>query len=313
MQTTRHDTASQPLMRRGEYWLDEVCARQLGVYGRTYSQADPFFFGRMDRADACGMVTTQVTCTAGIAHRRPDHIRRWTHDATVLVLQRGAGARWEQNGRALALAPGDILVANPDEPYALASTGNFDFVSFYVPKSLLSESLYPGAVESGRVVSASTQAGALAAGFARDLAARLDQLDATTAAAMTAALVRVVAVAAGTAEAAHQPTVREARLAQALRYLEKHLDDPALTPASCARALGLSVRGLHLLFEPTGESFLQTLTKKRLARCRVLLDRPHSGRHSITDIAFACGFGSLASFYRAFGREFGVSPGEFRG
>jgi len=313
VQTVRHDTATHPLMRRGDYWLDEVCAQQLGVFGRTYAHADPFFFGQMDRSDAFGMVTTQVTCTAGIAYRRAEHIRRWTHDAAVVVLQRGRGATWQQGAQALKLGQGDLLVANPDEPYALASDGDFDFVSFYVPRSVLAENFLPGSPDTARVISASRPAGALAAGFAHDLAARLETLDAASAAAMTAAMVRVLAVAAGAEAAAHQPTLREAKLAQALRYMEKHLADPELTPASCARALGVSLRGLHLLFEPTGESFLATLVRKRLLRCRALLDRPEAARHSVTDIALGCGFGSMAGFYRAFQREFGGTPRELRG
>jgi len=297
-------------MRRGEFWLEEACARRLGVYGRTYIGNDPFFFGRMRDTEACGLVTSQVECTAGIAYRRGEHVRSWTHDAHVIVLQRGQGATWTQKDRELKLARGDFLIANPDEPYSLASEGDFDFVSFYVPKSMLAEGLYPGSPDVARVVSASTPPGRVAAGFALHLAATMDQLDATSAAGLTQSLVRAVCVAAGAAAGEHQQTMQEVKFAQVLRYLEQHLGNPALTPASCAAANGLSLRALHLLFEPSGESFSQTLLRKRLLRSRALMERRDV--QSITDIAFTCGFGSLATFYRAFKRSYGAAPGELQ-
>jgi AraC-like DNA-binding protein len=90
------------------------------------------------------------------------------------------------------------------------------------------------------------------------------------------------------------------------------MGDPALTPASCAKALGVSVRALHMAFEPAGESFSQVLQQYRLDRCIGLLRSPSAGGRAVSDIAFACGFGSLAGFYRAFSRAYGASPTDVR-
>src|SRR5262249_9723822 len=83
-----------------------------------------------------------------------------------------------------------------------------------------------------------------------------------------------------------------------------------LTPAEVAGQLGISVRHLHVLFESTQMSFSQTLTAMRLAQSRKLLvDAP--GR-AIASVAFACGFESLATFYRLFRAGNGMPPGDFR-
>jgi AraC-like DNA-binding protein len=37
-----------------------------------------------------------------------------------------------------------------------------------------------------------------------------------------------------------------------------------------------------------------------------------AGERSVTDIAFAWGFNSLVTFYRAFQQAFGAAPGELR-
>jgi AraC-like DNA-binding protein len=118
-----------------------------------------------------------------------------------------------------------------------------------------------------------------------------------------------VALACGASEEGHfsgQHSLRAARLEGAKRYIDQHLAEPALTPASTAAALGISVRHLHLLFEPTGTSFAQYVARRRLLQCRAALTSPVGAGRTVADIAFGWGFNRLATFYRAFEREFGL-------
>jgi AraC-like DNA-binding protein len=97
------------------------------------------------------------------------------------------------------------------------------------------------------------------------------------------------------------------RLAKITRYVEAHLDDPDLSAHTAARALGMSVRSLHLALASSSHSFGELVQRRRLELCRALLadwDRADS----IADLAFACGFNSLSSFYRAFREYFGTCP-----
>ncbi|WP_342722180.1 helix-turn-helix transcriptional regulator [Bradyrhizobium sp. B097] len=107
-----------------------------------------------------------------------------------------------------------------------------------------------------------------------------------------------------------QQALRAGRLSLARRLITRHLAKPALSPGMVAEMLGVSVRYLHVLFEATGESFSQTVTAQRLSESRRLLcEKPP---RPIADIALACGFGSLATFYRIFGASEGLTPGEYR-
>jgi AraC-like DNA-binding protein len=312
LQTQLYDTGSRPLMQRGDFWLDEVCAQHMGVYGKTYVNSDPFFFGRMQRAADSGYAVTALSCSAGTAHRRPQDIRRWTHDSVVVLIQRGKGVEWRQRGRDLVLRSGDMLIANPDEPYDIATDGAFDMVSFFLPRAVLTGHLFPGDPERPRILPREQPACALASRFGLDLASRLADLGAPEAQAMVDAMARLVAVAAGAAAPAHGGVLRQARLDQAQAYIERHLGNPGLTPAGCARAIGISVRALHMAFEPSGESFSQRLQRRRLERCHALLNSAAAAGRPVSDIAFSCGFGSLAGFYRAFNRAFGASPTDIR-
>ena len=70
-------------------------------------------------------------------------------------------------------------------------------------------------------------------------------------------------------------------------YVERHLNNPALTPAGCARAIGVSLRALHMAFEPSGESFSQFLQRRRLERCHALLRNQAAASRPVADIAFS--------------------------
>jgi AraC-like DNA-binding protein len=84
-----------------------------------------------------------------------------------------------------------------------------------------------------------------------------------------------------------------------------------LTPEKVAGALKVSVRQLHLLFEPSGTSFSQYVLRRRLEACRSALSNPIEGR-SVTNVALAWGFGSLRTFNRTFRQAFGATPRELR-
>lgn len=135
--------------------------------------------------------------------------------------------------------------------------------------------------------------------------------------AMSAPLVEALAQLAlierglvGPASRAAQGAIRIGRLSLARRLIKRHLSSAALSPAFVAGLLGISVRHLYALFEATGISFSQTVTAQRIGESRRLL-KEAPGR-SISQIAFACGFESLATFYRAFQAAHGASPGDFR-
>jgi AraC-like DNA-binding protein len=99
-----------------------------------------------------------------------------------------------------------------------------------------------------------------------------------------------------------------ARLAAVKRYIDLHLADPTLTPASAAVALGMSARQLHRLFEPNNVSFARYVSRQRLLRCREAIAGATGTDRSVVDIAFGWGFNSMATFYRAFVSEFGSPP-----
>ena len=95
--------------------------------------------------------------------------------------------------------------------------------------------------------------------------------------------------------------VRAGLLRKAHRAIERSLHRSDLSPSLIAGMLGISVRGLHLLFEPTGQSLSRTIVAMRLTEsCRLLRQDPE---RQVSDIAFSCGFESLATFFGLRGEQ----------
>ena len=92
--------------------------------------------------------------------------------------------------------------------------------------------------------------------------------------------------------------------ALAHRFFERaSLDDAALE-------LGMSRRRFTALFaEITGQTWAEYLTALRVEYAQTLLRQTS---RSIVSIAFECGYEDLSSFYRAFKRHTGRSPGQWR-
>ncbi len=99
------------------------------------------------------------------------------------------------------------------------------------------------------------------------------------------------------------------RLAQAIRLMETHVDQP-LTTSAIARRVGLTARALELIFRKSiGETPGAYYLRLRLnAARRLVLDT----QIRMAEVAARTGFASAASFSRAFSHAFGEAPVRMR-
>jgi AraC-like DNA-binding protein len=102
--------------------------------------------------------------------------------------------------------------------------------------------------------------------------------------------------------------VSAARQRVVLDHIHQHASEPDLDAARVAERLGMSVRYLHRLLEPTGRSFSEHLLGKRLERAVIMLRDPRFTRVRISDIAEKAGFSDISHFNRSFRHAFGDTP-----
>jgi AraC-like DNA-binding protein len=117
----------------------------------------------------------------------------------------------------------------------------------------------------------------------------------------------LVALARLPARASRVDTAERRVQTVARELAETFYDDWSLDRAA-ARA-GLSRRRFSELFRAhAGETFLDRLSTLRLEHAADLL---RQSQHSVTGVAFSCGYRDLSHFYRVFRRRYGCPPGEF--
>jgi AraC-like DNA-binding protein len=95
-----------------------------------------------------------------------------------------------------------------------------------------------------------------------------------------------------------------------LRFvMQQHFNEP-LQLADFATLCGRSLASFKRDFRRTyGQAPGRWLAEQRLTYAAQLLA---DGERSVTEVCFACGFGNLSNFIRAFGRRFDVSPKQWQ-
>lgn len=104
-------------------------------------------------------------------------------------------------------------------------------------------------------------------------------------------------------------SVAQGTLGPLMAWSLEHLDQELTLPVLAAEA-HLSTRTLSRRFEAeTGRGALQWITERRVERARALLE---DSALTVTQVAYAAGFGSLAAFRRHFTRLTGTTPRAYR-
>ncbi|MGU9982343.1 helix-turn-helix transcriptional regulator [Phreatobacter sp. HK31-P] len=307
-------TDALPPHQRFDHWREERGRQLFGVTIEMPPERRHLFRGRFSARQAGGATIASLGASAYRVGRTTADIARLPRDALVIGFQI-AGPGWCETRAGTGFTPeGGMAVGHSDSPYAATPSTEAAFLCRFitVPTALIGE--HAG---RSRGLSLGTVEDRWLAGLMEAMADALfdDRRDLEEDAAAEAVrdMARLALIARGTLSGGAQDSRRAMRTGlrhAALRIMRRQFHRHDLTPEQVAQRLGVSVRQLHLIFEPTGRSVQQTLTAIRIEEaCRRLARAPDE---AIVNVAFACGFDSLATFYRAFRRETGGTPGDFR-
>jgi AraC-like DNA-binding protein len=212
--------------------------------------------------------------------------------------------------------PGDFCVSSTEWRFDRESKGPAWFEMLVIPQAALAPLLAGGRLRRPFQVPGASPLGSLLGAAVDAATAQAPLLADALGEAVLRNLCGLVALACGASDEdvdQGRESMRSAQLTAAKRYVDLHLADPGLTPASAAAALGISTRQLHRLFQPSGSTFARYVLRQRLLRCRDTIAGATGTSRSVLDIAFGWGFNSMATFYRAFVSEFGGPPTVVRG
>ena len=185
---------------------------------------------------------------------------------------------------------GDFCVSSTEWQFDAESKGPASFDMLIVPQAALSPLLTGGRLECPFRLPGASPLGSLL-GAAIDAAkVQAPLLPEELSEAVLRNLCGLVALTCRASDEGIErgrDSLHSARLAAVKRYVDLHLADPTLTPASAAAALGISARQLHRLFEPNDVTFARYVSRQRLLRCRERLPgrRELAGRWSTSLLA----------------------------
>lgn len=309
----RLSTDALPERDRLAYWREAICQEIFAVTAAQHTAA-PDFRAALDLQMAGHFVLAELRCSHGGIQKTAGDAARAAADSVLLYLGVGPTQRFRLGQEDFTVAPGDVCIVPLDRRYEGAAA-QLAFRSLVIPAAVLAPLIGRRELTRAHHLAADSPLGILLGSSLTTLAAQLPRLEAPLAEAVLANLTGLVALALGATEqgrAAGRDALRQARLDKAKRHVARHLADPALSPASTAAALGMSLRQLHLLFGGEPESFARHLLRRRLEACRATLADPAAAGRPVADIAFGWGFASLSVFYRCFAEAYGVAPASLR-
>jgi AraC-like DNA-binding protein len=299
---------------RFDHWCEVRGKNLFGVTIELERERRADFHGRFSAVAIGSATLAEMTASSYRVSRTSSDIARVAGDSLSIGLQiRGPGHMKTGWDRVHRVREGDVTVSHSDLPFAATPerSDGFHFRALKIPLTgdiLLdarAHDLTPEAL--GRDTRLTRL---IAAMFS---ALRKQQQHSAAQAADVKHIARLALLARGrlaTGLPESRAALRAGFLHAARAIMTRDLHRPGLTPAAVAAELAISLRQVHVLFEPTGLSFSRTLTTIRLQEARRLLET--IPERSVADIAYACGFDSIATFYRVFRSTFGMTPSDVR-
>jgi len=317
----RWSTADAPPAAQFARWRELICEAFLDL--TPESDLRDGFVGTVTQWPLGALSIARIDSQRQQVRRTARDIARVPQPGFYANFQVRGSSLMTQHGRSTVLRPGDLAVVDTTEPFEFDFPDDFRQLSLFLPWSLL-EGQLGSPVRTATRVATATGAGAALRHVLHALTR--GTLPEHTAARLAVHAAGILAVAldapcglGGSAalagpDAARTTPVRHDRLhAAAMADIEEHLADDDLSPPATARRLDVSVRLLHAVFAGKQRTFAAEVRRRRLDVAWRALQDPAQAHLRVIDVAVEAGFADVASFHRAFRREYGRTPAAVRG
>ncbi|MBB6170949.1 AraC-like DNA-binding protein [Nocardiopsis mwathae] len=308
---------------RIDYW-QHVTSENFVRCTTRIDQRDDGFWGRVVSTNLGAVHYSLVEYTASGSYeifRSARHIRQDESDEYLLELQLGGAAVvLNQDGREAGFIPGDFGFLDVTRPSHLgcAPRSSVRAVTVTFPRHLLPIRVDNVARLTAVRIDGQRGMGQLVSNFLVGLADNLegDPVEGADGVRLSTALLDLLAVAlAGRLERDSEvppESHRGALLTRVYAFIDRHLDDPDLSPKNIATAHHISTRYLHKLFETEEATVVEWIRTRRLEQCRRHLADPAQQTEPVSVIAARWGFRDPSYFSRLFRATYGIPPREYR-
>lgn len=310
-------TENLPVAERFGSWRDMTASALVANFIRSEHEAD---FRARARLLELGAVQVSGLAYPSLETRRTMKlIRSFDPESYQLMLNLRGSHRMIQGDRDTTCGPGEVMFFDSSRPWqgwAFADRDSVRGVMVQIPRALL-----PFPANKVDQLIATRLPGhegmaALLSGFVTQLVAdttTYTQADGVRLATCTLDLFVAFLAHHLDAAASMPPETHHRALRMRIHaFIQQHLGDPDLSPATIAAAHQISVRSLQRLFQDQGLTVAGWIRARRLERCHRDLADPLLRPRPIRAIAARWGFTNSAHFSRAFRAAYGSSPKDYR-
>ncbi|GLW08081.1 hypothetical protein Misp01_32110 [Microtetraspora sp. NBRC 13810] len=311
---------------RFDYWWEAVSQSVISVDAASERADD--FWGEMRMMNFGVVQLGRVRCNSFEARRTPRRIRQSDPGYYQMTVTLSGASGIRQMDREATMRPGEFVLYDTSRTFNAWTTADFSPETADNPVEGrgglvlgFSRDVLPiGEAEIRRLLavrlSGREDVGALLVNVLHRLTKEGERYAPEDAVRVSHILLDLLAAtltkALGEKSTASLSDPRQVLLMQVMAFIERHLDDGGLSPATIAAAHSISVRHLHRLFESQDVGVAGWIRRRRLERCRAELADPSRRRVTVRAIARRWGFHNEAHFSRTFSAAFGLSPTAYR-
>ena len=314
MVAARLRTTDLPVEDRFAVWAEMATKAHISTLVDSSHWSN--FYASLEAYDFGVLKVSTMTHPPLRAWRTPAIVRNEDPDV-LLVSHITAGRMVFSGGRHDVTAPaGSLLVIDTSVPGTVVNDVPVSDTVMHFPTSMLGVRRAEVAALMSQALPAAGGIGGLVTYVLRDLVEHGSTYEPAVVAQLTDTVIDLLSAAArmakGGSRATRSAVPERARLLQIYAFIRQNLDDPRLTPEQVALAHGISVRQLNRLLHDEGSSPADWIRCQRLLRCRRELVDPALAAEPVADVGARWGFPDPVTFSRAFKREYGMPPGEYR-
>jgi AraC-like DNA-binding protein len=305
-------TADVPVKDRLSYWCDLICDVFVKLDASQIGESP--FCGSIN-TNQFGFIQFSNVISNGLhVLRSQRQISKSTEDFFLVSFQFAGMGQLIQDGRTACLYPGQWALYDSTRPYDLIFNDDYEQLVLQMPRNKLRSRLMATEMVTAVAMSGDKGLGKVTADFVRSVHREQANVDFLLINRMTETICDLLATCLEEVHLhhSHRSTSHLVNLIKIKAFIHERLANSDLSVETIAKAMNLSARYLHTLFEEEDTTLACFIREARLERCRqALLDQTQFYR-SITDIAFSWGFNDAAHFSRLFKHRFGITPRDYR-